>query len=224
MSSAFQLYAVSIGSVCCSCTKNASLSSSAAGTCSSSFIPSSSATTPKRAGNLRAKPSRSTATSCVSSTAASRAAVPSGTRSAIASTTTPPSACASTPWCAMGRPALSVAPKSSPPSNAASLMFIGMRRCGVPAGNSFLSSANHSSRDGPADARKATPPKPPGSTANNAATRFTYAPISSATARSTRTVDPESSSGLRRKRWRNAGPAMRLKCASVMAASPSKAA
>ena len=139
-------------------------------------MPSSSATTPRRAGNRSAKPSRSIETSCVSSTAASRAAVPRAMRSAMASMTTPPSACASTPCCAMGRPALKVALKSRPPSNAASLMFRGMRRCGVPAGNSCLSSVSHSSRDGLADARNATPPKPHGSTANKAATMFTDNP------------------------------------------------
>ena len=114
-----------------SCTKNANRSSSAKGTCSSSPMPSSSATTPKRAGSRKATPSRSMATSCVSITPASRAAVPSGTRSAMASMTTPPSARASTPACTTGRPALRVAPKSRPPSNAASLMFSGIRCSGV---------------------------------------------------------------------------------------------
>ena len=54
--------------------------------------PSSSATKPNRAGDGRAKPSRSSATSPVSSAAASRAAAPAAMRSAIASTSTPPSA------------------------------------------------------------------------------------------------------------------------------------
>ena len=170
MSCACQSAPSSSGSAFSSPTKNASRSSRAAGTCSSSAMPSSSATTPSRAGSLSASPSRCSATSCVSSTAAKRAAVFNGRRSAMASNTTPPSACASRPCWATGRPAFSVAPRSSPPSKAESLIFRGTRRSGVPKGKSFLSNASHSSRAGLAGARNATPPKPHGSTANNAAT------------------------------------------------------
>lgn len=42
--------------------------------------------------------------------------------------------------------------------------------------------------------------------------------------RSTRTVEPESSSGLRRKRWRRAGAAMRRRCGTPTALAPSRAA
>jgi len=101
-------------------TQNARRSFSELGTCSSSAMPSSKATTPKRAAWRRARPSRSITTSRVSITAFMRAAVPDGNRSAIASNTTPWSASASTPFCATGRPICKVAAKSKPPSNRAS--------------------------------------------------------------------------------------------------------
>ncbi len=150
---------------------NASRSISAAQGRSSSSMPSSRATTPRRADRCVAMPSRSSRTNPLSITAASRAAVPASTRSAMASSTTPPSAWASTPWRATGRPACSVAPRSSPPSKAVSSMRKGTRRHGVPCGRRPRSRASQPSRAGPAGARRITPPKPTGSMANNAADR-----------------------------------------------------
>ena len=165
---------------------------------------------PTRAGSTRSRPSRCSSTWPLSSTLPKRAAAPTVMRSAMASTSTPPSACASKPCSATGRPACSVAPRSRPPSKAVSPVFKGTRLNGLSAGNRVRKSDSHSSRAAQAGARKATPPKPAGSTANRAAivaaspcmakNYFPGAAASSASARSTRVDDPASSSGLRRKR------------------------
>ena len=132
-------------------------------------MPSSSATTPKRAGLRCARPSRCSATSPASSTAVSRAIVAAGQRSAIASSTTPPSASASAPRSATGRPARSVAARSSPPIRRASGMPAGRRRKGCSPGRSARSCVSQASRRSPAAARSAMPPVPTGSTANSCA-------------------------------------------------------
>ena len=125
---------------------------------------------PRRAGLRTVSESRSIATSCVSSTAASRAAVPADKRSAIASSTMPPSDWASTPCWATGLPACKVAPRSSPPSKAVSLILRGIRRNGASGGKSSFSRLSHLSRSALGGERRAAPPRPAESTASNAAT------------------------------------------------------
>ena len=148
----------------------ASRSSRRAGSCSSSLLPSSSATRPSRAGWRSERPLRSITASPLSSTWASRATVAAGTRSALASSAMPPWHCASSPVCATGRPWCRVAARSSPPSRRLSSACKGMRRQGCSCGNKLRSSCSQCSRCPPARARKATPPRPAGSTANRAAT------------------------------------------------------
>ena len=149
--------------------RNARRSASPAGICSSSLEPSSRATKPMLALAEVSKPSLCKATMPVSSTLPKRAAADKLMRSAMAKINTPPSACANKPRRAMGFPACSVAPRSSPPSRAVSLMFRGTRRRGVCAGKRFFKSASHWSRFSQAGERSATPPKPTGSTAKSAA-------------------------------------------------------
>ncbi len=114
-----------------------------------------------------------------------------------------------------GRPARSVAARSSPPSSRSSAMPGGRRRSGTPCPAKRRNRASQPSRTGPARARSTTPPKPPGSTASAAAARAASRqrslrsrslahPSTSATARSIRAVEPVSSSGSRRSRWRSA--------------------
>ena len=131
-----------------------------AGTRSSRANPSSRATTPMRAALRAAMPWRSHATSPLSSAADSAAALRSVSRSAIASSSTPPSVSASRPRCATGRPADSVAARSSPPSRRSSSTCTGMRRQGAPCGSIDVSSASQRSRMGPGAARSTTPPMP----------------------------------------------------------------
>ena len=137
--------------------------------CSSSSSPSSRATTPNRAGLVKARPSRSVATSRLSIAAASLAAVPALTRSAMATMTTPPSASASKPRSAIGCPDWSVAARSRPPSNRPSAILAGMRRTGASGASSAQNPCSQASRTGPAWARKRIPPMVSLATASTAA-------------------------------------------------------
>ena len=126
--------------------RKASRSASAAGICSSSLAPSSRATKPSLAFAKVSKPSRCNATRPVSSTLPKRAAADTLMRSAMAKTNTPPSVCDNKPCRAIGLPACSVAPRSSPPNKAVSLMLSGTRRTGVCSGKRFFKRASHWSR------------------------------------------------------------------------------
>ncbi len=127
------------GDTPCKDNPKASRSPRPAGSSSPGSSGSAKASVTKFAGARRESPSRSVSTSPVSMTRASWAAARPGRRSAIGTISTPPSARASNPASATGRPAASVAARSSPPIRRSSVIETGIRCSKAPLPRRWVS-------------------------------------------------------------------------------------